>query len=119
MVGSREKFKRGDVCLVNLDPVIGSEIAKVRPAVIISNDINNEVANTVTVIPITSKKRAQIYPFEVMLPKGIANLKNDSIAKANQIRTVDKRRILRVLGHLPNFYINQIERAILIHLGIL
>jgi mRNA interferase MazF len=53
--------KRGEIWVVNLDPTVGSEISKKRPAVIISNDINNVNADTVTVIPVTSSTQ-KIYP---------------------------------------------------------
>lgn len=56
-------IKRGNVFLASLDPTIGNEINKTRPVIVISNDINNEFSNTVTVIPITSNT-IKIYPFE-------------------------------------------------------
>jgi mRNA interferase MazF len=109
-------LKRGAVCWVRLDPTEGSEIGKTRPAVIVSNDINNELADTVTVVPITASTR-RIYPFEVLIPKGGANLKESSKAKANQIRTIDKNRVSGVIGFLPNSSIAKIESAIKIHLA--
>ena len=63
--------KRGDICLVALDPVMGREISKTRPALIVSNDINNRFSGTLTVLPITSKNLQKIYPFEVFLQKGM------------------------------------------------
>jgi len=58
--------KKGEIYLVSLEPVIGSEIGKSRPALILSNDANNEHADTVTVLPITSKT-VKIYPFLIHL----------------------------------------------------
>ena len=110
------KIKRGSVWLVSLEPVIGREIGKTRPAVIISNDINNNYAETVTVIPITSSV-SKVYPFEVFLSKGTANLPKDSKVKCNQIRTVDKRRLVKQIGVLSQDKIKEIEKALLIHLG--
>lgn len=55
-------IKRGDIYLANLDPVVGREISKTRPVVVISNDKNNEFSGTVTVLPITSKNLEKIYP---------------------------------------------------------
>ena len=55
-------IKRGDICLAALDPVMGKEISKTRPVVIISNDKNNEFSGTVTILPITSKNLEKIYP---------------------------------------------------------
>ena len=111
------KVKRGYVYLVNLNPVKGAETGKVRPAVVVSNDINNEYADTVTVVPITSNI-AKVYPFEVFIPKGTANLTKDSKAKANQIRTIDKSRIIREIGKLPDSLLKELEKAIKIHLDL-
>ncbi len=59
-------IKRGNIYLAALDPTLGSEINKTRPVIIISNDINNELGNTVTIIPLTSSAE-KIYPFEVFM----------------------------------------------------
>jgi mRNA interferase MazF len=111
------EIKRGNIFFINLDPVIGSETGKIRPAVVVSNDINNKYSDTITVIPITSNT-GKIYPFEVFLSSGTANLEKDSKIKANQLRTVDKKRLVRKIGNLEANIIKQIEKAILIHLGI-
>ena len=88
------EIKRGDIVLVNLDPVIGAEIGKARPAIVISNDLNNKYADTITIIPVTSKKVDKIYPFEVLIEKKYGLDKN-SKAKTNQIRTIDKKRVIK------------------------
>ncbi len=108
-------IKRGDVYWVKLDPTEGSEIGKTRPAVMISNDINNELADTVTVLPITSSV-GKVYPFEVFIKKGTANMSSDSKVKANQIRTVDKKRLKERIGTIPEEILGDIEKAVKIHL---
>jgi mRNA interferase MazF len=110
-----ELIRRGDVYWIKLDPTEGSEIGKTRPGVVISNNINNEFADTVTVLPITSSTD-KIYPFEVFIPKNIANMPGDSKAKANQIRTVDKKRIKDLIGTLSDTILREIEKAVKIHL---
>jgi len=109
--------RRGEIWLVSLEPTIGSEIGKPRPALVISNDRNNQFADTVTVIPITSKTQ-KFYPFETFLPHQETHLPQDSKAKSNQIRTIDKRRLIKPLAKLSSEKITEIEQAILIHLGI-
>lgn len=109
-------INRGNIHLASLDPAMGKEISKTRPVVIISNDKNNEFSGTVTILPITSKNLQKIYPFEVFLPEGAGNLPKDSKAKADQIRTLDKQRILTFIGKLDKDIIGQIEKAIRIHL---
>jgi len=93
-------IKRGFIYLAALDPVIGNDIAKTRPMTVISNDKNNEFSGTVTVLPITSKNLRKIYPFEVYLAKGTANLPKNSKVKADQIRTLDKSRLVKLIGEL-------------------
>ena len=110
--------RRGDICLVALDPVMGSEISKTRPALIVSNDINNRFSGTLTVLPITSKKLQKIYPFEVLLPKGMGNLPKDSKVKADQIRTLDKRRFVKYIGSVNVEIMREVEKALMIHLQI-
>jgi mRNA interferase MazF len=111
-------IKRGEVYLASLDPSIGHEIAKTRPVLIMSNDIGNKYSGTVTILPITSQRLKKIYPFEVKLEKGVANLPKDSKVKTDQIRTIDKRRIVKRIGTLENESINLVETALKIHLNL-
>lgn len=112
-----ELIRRGEVYWVKLDPIEGSEIGKTRPAVVISNNINNEYADTVTVIPITSSV-GKVYPFEVFIKKDTANVPSDSKVKANQIRTLDKKRMKERIGIIPDEILKKIEKAVKIHLEI-
>ncbi len=107
----------GEIYDVDLSPVIGSEIGKRRPALVVSNDVNNEYAMTVTVLPITGQPARKVYPFEVHVPKGTAGLTADSRIKADQIRTVDKRRLVQLRGALPAEYWPQVEQALKVHLN--
>ena len=111
-------IKRGEIHLASLDPTIGREISKTRPVVIISNDINNHFSGTITVLPLTSTNLGKIYPFEVKLPEGSGNLPKDSKVKADQIRTLDKRRIVKTIGMLDDETMARIETALKIHLSL-
>ena len=111
------RILKGEIYWADLSPTIGSEIAKTRPVLLVSNDINNFHADTVTILPITSTT-AKVYPFEVFLPKGEGDLTNDSKAKANQIRTIDKQRLGNRIGKLGDPKLAEVEAAILIHLEI-
>lgn len=83
-----------DIVLVNLDPTIGSEINKTRPCVIISPDeINNNLRN-ITIAPITTKSYS--YPTRVT----VKHKNQTGWVIIDQIRTIDKRRIIKSLGHL-------------------
>ena len=109
-------IKRGFIYLAALDPVVGNEIAKTRPVVVISNDKNNEFSGTITALPLTSKNLRKIYPFEVYLGKGTGKLPKNSKANADQIRTLDKSRLVKLIGELGKAEIEAIEKALRIHL---
>jgi mRNA interferase MazF len=110
-------IRRGEIYIAALDPVIGKEISKTRPVVVVSNDLNNQFAATVTVLPITSMNLDRIYPFEVLLPRGSGGLPKDSKVKADQIRTLDKARLAKLLGKVDQKQGSEIGKAIKIHLG--
>lgn len=83
------------VCLVNLDPTIGSEIRKTRPCVVISPDVMNRYLRTVQIAPMTSNSNA--YPWRA--PIRFQNKRG--MVAMDQLRTVDKRRIVKILGTVP------------------
>ena len=111
-------ISRGDIYLAALDPVIGREIAKTRPVVVVSNNINNQYGGTVTVLPITSKNLRKIYPFELLLPKGTGNLPKNSKIKADQIRTLDKARLIKRIGSLEQEDMDKLAEAMRLHLAL-
>jgi len=111
-------IKRGQIYLAALDLVVGKEISKTRPVVIISNNKNNEFSATVTILPVTSKNLRNIYPFEVFLPKGTGKLPKASKVKTDQIRTLDKSRIVKLIGTIAKEEMSKIEKATKIHLSI-
>ncbi len=111
-------IKRGEVYLAALDPTLGREILKTRPVVVVSNDKNNTFSGTVTILPISSQNLDKIYPFEVLLPKGTGSLPKDSKVKADQIRTIDRARIVKHIGALGDAEMKDIEKAIRIHLDL-
>jgi len=110
--------KRGQIWFVDCDPAVGAEIKKKRPACIISNNINNEHMLTVTVLPISDIGK-KAYPFEVLIQGGEAGLSKDSKIKCQQIKTIDKARLIKFLGDLPESKIRNVERALAIHLGVI
>ncbi|MGM0609162.1 MAG: type II toxin-antitoxin system PemK/MazF family toxin [Candidatus Muiribacteriota bacterium] len=91
-------LKKGDIVLVCLDPVVGTEINKTRPAVIVSNDIGNKFSSRVIVAPLTSNID-NIFPFQVLLESDV--IKPSKIL-LDQVRTVDKQRIIKKLGSVSS-----------------
>src|SRR3989338_6514761 len=92
--------KRGDVWLVSLDPTVGHEIKKSRPAVIIQNDIGNRYSPLTIIALLTSQWLEKVYPIEVFIAKKGSGLPKDSKVLLNQIRAIDKRRLVRKFGKL-------------------
>ena len=111
-------IRRGDLLLVSLEPVVGREIGKTRPAVVVQNDIGNRRSPTLIVVPVTawSKKKAG-FPFCAEVPVE-AGLEKRSLANAAQIRTVDRRRIVEVLGQLPGPSVADLDKALRISLAL-
>jgi len=103
--------RRGDVVIVNLDPTIGVEIKKTRPAIVVSNDSINRFSHLVVVVPLT-KNTAHLSPSHVVVAKGTARLTFSSKAVTEQIKAVDKQRIVKKLGTLPPAVLAQVERAV-------
>ena len=110
-------IKRGEVYWVNLDPTVGAEIKKTRPGLVVSNDINNVNAQTVTVLPLTTAVE-KVYPFEVFIKAGVCGNREASKVKANQIRTVDRRRLGDLMGMAPSEIMAKVDDAVRIHLAI-
>ena len=111
---------RWSVWLAGLDPVVGSEQGKTRPILIISETSINSVLPVVNVLPVTSRKLGRrIYPNEALLPTGTAGLTAESIVLCYQIRTLDKRRLLRMFGTLDDISLREtILEALRFQLGI-
>lgn len=111
---------RGEVYLVRFDPTEGSEVGKTRPALIVQNDTANRTSPITIVAAITSKfNPARLYPTEVLIPAGEAGLTVDSVVLLNQIRSVDKVRLVSLVGSVKPQTMEQVERAIKISLGLL
>jgi mRNA interferase MazF len=110
--------KRGEIYLVNFDPTIGAEIQKTRPALVIQNDVANRHSPITIVAAITSQFEEQLYPTEVLIQPPEGGLTIPSVTLLNQIRSVDKRRLVRRLGALAPATMARVDRAILISLGL-
>lgn len=108
-------IQRGDVFLVNLDPVIGSEVGKTRPAVVLQNELANRTSPTVTVVPLSTRVE-RVFPFQVLIPAGEGGLARDSKALCEQIRTLSIKRLLQPLGSLPSERLEEIRAALERHL---
>lgn len=103
--------RRGDVVLASLDPSIGVEIKKTRPVIVVSNDSINHLSQLAVVVPLTTNI-AHLSPSHAVIPRGVAGLTFASKAVTEQIKAVDKRRLVKRLGRLPSERMAQVERAL-------
>lgn len=113
---------RGEVWLVDLGPVRGSEANKQRPAVIVSNDRANATATrlgrgVITVVPVTSNTD-KVYPFQVLLSTATSGLAVASKAQAEQISSIATQRLLRRMGRVSVTELTDIDGALRLHLGL-
>jgi mRNA interferase MazF len=103
---------RGELVLVDLNPVVGTEQSGIRPAVIVQVNKANKTSPHTIIVPLTSKIRNVILPSHVFLASGTCGLAQDSVALCEQIRVVDKQRVIKIMGSLPYEKINEINKAL-------
>lgn len=112
------QIRRGEIYWAHLDPVRGSEQAGRRPVLIIQNNTGNDIAPTTIVAPLTTQSFSKEFPVNVNLPKGTSGLAADSTVLLSQIRTLDKTRLQKRIGHLSEYDMDQIDKAIKVSLGL-
>jgi mRNA interferase MazF len=115
-------MRRGEIRMVDLDPVRGSEADKRRPAVLVSNDGANMTATrlgrgVVTVVPVTSNTQ-RVYPFQVLLRAEECGLRSDSKAQAEQLRAVAFERVGEPVGRIPPSLMADLDDALRLHLAL-
>jgi mRNA interferase MazF len=115
-------MRRGDIRIVDLDPVVGTEANKQRPAVVVSNDGANLTAarlgrGVLTIVPLTSNTE-RVHPFQVLLEADAIGLKNDCKAQAEQVRSVDVQRIGARVGSVPARLMDDLDEALRLHLAL-
>jgi mRNA interferase MazF len=114
--------ERGDILLVSLDPSVGAEQTKVRPAVVVSSNAANSSAErrgfgVITIVPLTSNV-VTIYPFNVLIRPSESGLLIDSKAQAEQVRSISTTRIVRQIGAVSAPRMRDIEDALRLHLSL-
>ena len=115
-------MRRGDIVAVDLEPVVGSEADKRRPAVVVSNDTANATATrlgrgVITVVPVTANVK-RVHGFQVLLPAAETGLPRDSKAQAEQVRSIAVERVGARLGIVPQARMDEVDEALRIHLNL-
>jgi mRNA interferase MazF len=108
---------RGSIYYIDFEPVRGSEEGKVRPALVVQNDVGNQASSTTIVAAITSRIPSQAYPFHVRLPDGF--LSKPSVVMCEQLRTVAIQRFTsNAIAECPLRVMDEVDKALLRSLGI-
>ena len=111
-------YRRGDVWLAALDPVIGSEQGKTRPVVIIQNNVANEHSPVVIIAAVTTTRGVKEYPTEIWVSPPNGGVRRASVVLLNQIRTIDKRRLIHRWGALDASTMKKLDEALMISVGL-
>ena len=110
--------RRGEIYLANLDPTVGAEISKTRPVLVVQNDVANRYSPIAIVAAITSRFGERLYPTEVLIEAPEGGLTSDSVVLLNQIRSLDKQRLIKRLGVLKPATVRRVDGALTISLGL-
>ena len=110
--------RRGEIYLVSFDPTVGHEIQKTRPALIIQNDVSNRYSPLTIVAAISSRFGTPPHPREVVLQPLESGLSRTSAVVVNQIRTVDRLRLIKRLGAADRATMRRVDNALKISLGL-
>lgn len=108
---------RGDIFYADLEPIVGSEQGGIRPVLVIQNDRGNRHSPTVIVAAITSRIKRHRLPTHVNLSKSLCGLHSDSTVMLEQIRTLDKQRLLNYVGSVDKCKMNEVNKALEISVG--
>lgn len=111
-------ISRGELYSANLDPVVGSEQGGTRPVLVVQNDVGNRFSPTVIVLAVTSQFNKARLPTHVEIASGASGLNRDSVVLAEQIRTLDKRRLKERIGCVSAEEMRAVSRALQVSVGL-
>jgi mRNA interferase MazF len=118
-VPSMLNLKRGEVVRVQLDPIIGSEQAGERPALVISPDLINDHSPVILIAAITGQKIDRVYPFEALVEPPDGGLTLRSKVLLMQLRTIDKQRLVGRYGTVSDETMHRVEEALKVATGLI
>lgn len=117
MYGLIDFPRRGTIYWIDFPSQGGAVLEKRHPALILSNDANNQKSRTITVAPITGDNGRRVH-YQVFVPERIGGLQKDSLIKLEQVSTLDKSLFGDYIGVLPREYMDAVVKALKIHLDI-
>ena len=109
---------RGEIYYLDFSPATGSEMRGPHPALIIQNNVGNQASRLTIVAAITSNLKAARLPVCVQVSPVDSGLSRESVVNLGHIYTIDKSRLRQLIGHLPNDLMEQIDKALMISVGI-
>ena len=111
-------YHRDDIYLVDLGTNIGSEQGGCRPVLLVQNDIGNHFGPTLIVAPVSSRYWKKSKQPTHTLIEGIQNLSSPSVVLAEQLLTIDKVRVMKYLGKVPEDQMQNVNKAVMVSLGL-
>lgn len=111
-------YHRGDIYLVDLGTNIGSEQGGCRPVLLVQNDIGNHFGPTLIVAPVSPRYWKKSKQPTHTLIEGIQNLSSPSVVLAEQLLTIDKVRVMKYLGKVPEDQMQNVNKAVMVSLGL-
>ncbi|MDH3718386.1 MAG: type II toxin-antitoxin system PemK/MazF family toxin [Planctomycetota bacterium] len=108
--------RRGEIWLVSLDPTVGHEVQKTRPAIVVTDDIYNEHNWVVLIMPLTSRDKAEYDQVLIDPPDG--GLSNPSVTLPDQIRAIDRQRLVTRLGSLTEATMQKVDHSLRVVLSL-
>jgi len=112
-----KNIRRGDLYYAKLNPVMGSEQGDFRPVLVVQNDIGNKYSPTIVIVPLTRNLKKAPLPTHVFIPKAYG-LESECMALAEQVRTIDRTRFARYIGHIGDKVQKKIDDALIISMGL-
>lgn len=114
------EVRRGEVIEVNLDPTVGTEIQKTRRCVVVQNNVGNQYSARTIIVPASSAEKPLAKPFPVWVAVSPADggFTKDAVIMCDQIRAVDKTRIVRTCGRLSDAAMDKVDAALKISLAL-
>lgn len=111
------QVKRGEIYYADLSPVVGSEQGGIRPVLIVQNDVGNRHSPTVIAAAITSQTGKNRLPTHIRLAARVYGLQRDSVVLLEQIRTLDKQRLLERMGRVDDKMMAEVDNALAVSFG--
>lgn len=111
-------YHRGDIYLVDLGTNIGSEQGGCRPVLLVQNDIGNHFGPTLIAAPVSSRYWKKSKQPTHTLIEGIQNLSSPSVVLTEQLLTIDKVRVMKYLGKVPEDQMQNVNKAVMVSLGL-